>query len=387
MSTMRTAGQPGRPPRGSSRTRPRPTAAKSLSEGKGERQKAPAPSIRARASATSRTWIGSPSKPGSALCPSLGSSTTQSIPSRANGNSTARPGAHHHVGRSLARGLVDRRPVPFEAAVVRRDGGAGGQRPSQVVASGARPVSISGTSTKRLLSPLDRAARQRRDRFGHLRGGHPPHEGAAAPHGGLPRGAEGARFAVALGGEDRDGFRASSPAVTAPRRTSPRKGAPRNAGLGQQGGGRAFAAVLHRDLQEPALAGSAAQVRGGALLTTAHSTARRSGAEGESTILPCDSASRRPSTPRSRFRRMRRDDVPALAGPAGRGSVHRVAPRVQARREGGAQHHGQRHGGGLGDPGAELDQICGDARDPWRRPARPRGVGVACRRRRSLSRA
>ena len=144
--------------------------------------------------------------------------------------------------------------------MVRRHCAAGGERAAQPDYQALGHLYLRGQN-QRLLTTLDRRARQRRDSFGLIRRGHSPHTGAAAPHGRLRAAQERVEVLRLLSsGEDGGGFRGFVPTVPRlPDELAQR--APRRARLRQQGGGRARAAVLPQNFEEPPLPGGPVQVR------------------------------------------------------------------------------------------------------------------------------
>jgi hypothetical protein len=174
------------------------------------------------------------------------------------------PGAHQNVYPPLARRLVDRGAVAAQAAVVCGHREALRERAPQPPRQAFGRLYL-GDQDQRLLSPFGRRASQGQDRDGLLRGRHPPHEGAAAPHRRSRAAQERLQIPnlpFARGDEDGGRLRAPLEPHRAPPHQLPQR-APRSAALGEQGGDRACAASLSEQLEQPALAGGTGQIRRG----------------------------------------------------------------------------------------------------------------------------
>ena len=270
------------------------------------------------------------------------------------GKQRSRPGTHHDVHAPRAGRFVDGGALAAEAAVVRRDCAAGGERAAQPDYQALGCLYLRGQN-QRLLTTLDRRARQRRDSVGLIRRGHSPHTGAAAPHGRLRAAQERVEVLRLLSsGEDGGGFRAPYQ----PYRAFPTSS--RSALLAAPASDSRVA-VAHAPPCSPKTSKSrrcrGARSRSGTLPSSinAHSTVAGSGAVGTE-LLPSASAVRSPSALGERLRLARPTRSPCCR--ASRVRVqHPVPAGVEAWREGGAQHYGQRHGGCLRDPPAKLDEV------------------------------
>ena len=283
----------------------------------------------------------------------MGSSATQMAPRRKR-KQRSRPGTHHDVHAPRAGRFVDGGALAAEAAVVRRHCAAGGERAAQP-APGARPSLSPGPEPAPAHHPRpSRAPAPRQLRVDpprafathrRRRASRPAPRGAGTSRGPSPplerrrwgRVPGAVPTVPRLSGRARAARSSPRPPPTAGWRSRTRRRAPpklrRAAAAGGPGPGPVRSFFDKRPLD-----------RGGF------------GGGGDKSYAPPPRPSAAPRARASASGSRVRRGLPVV-GPAGCGVQHPVPAGVEAWREGGAQHYGQRHGGCLRDPPAKLDEV------------------------------
>ena len=112
-----------------------------------------------------------------------------------------------------------------------------------------------------------------------------------------------------------------------------------------------------RYFEEPPLPGGPVQVRYAPFFDKRPLDRGGFGGGGDKGYAPLRLSRPQPLGPERAPQARASDEVSPVVGPAGCGVQHPVEARVEAWREGGAQHDWQRHGGCLRDPPAKLDEV------------------------------